>query len=66
MHETTLLTLDTNDELKLDAKDSLILNSFLTSPERTIEIASKAYVDSLSENNGSRRFISTMLNDQDI
>ena len=53
--ESSLLRLDPNETLDLDNQDSIILNSTLTSPKTTIEIPTKAYIDSLHEENERSR-----------
>ena len=63
--ESSLLSFDPNEKLKLDEQGCIILNSNLTSPRAIIEIPTKDYVDCLSENNRNRRDIPTVINDQD-
>ena len=53
--ESSLLKLDANEKLELDKQDSLILNSTLTDPMTIIEIPTKAYIDSLHEENERSR-----------
>ena len=53
--ESTLLRLDANEKLELDKQDSIILNSTLTDPMTIIEIPTKAYIDSLHEENERSR-----------
>ena len=53
--ETSLLRLDPDEKLDLDNQDSIILNSTLTSPKIIIEIPTKAYIDSLHEENERSR-----------
>ena len=53
--ESSLLRLDSNEILELDNQDSIILNSILTSPEKKIEISTKAFIDSLHEGNERSR-----------
>ena len=53
--ESTLLRLDANEKLELDKQDSIILNSTLTQPMTIIEIPTKAYIDSLHEENERSR-----------
>ena len=59
-----MLRLDLNEELTTDEQGSVIPYSNLTSPTTIIEIPTKTYVDSLSENNRIRRDLSTVFNDQ--
>ena len=49
--ESTLLRLDPDEKLDLDNQDSIILSSTLTDPMTIFEISTKAYVDSLHEEN---------------
>ena len=49
VYESSLLSIDPNEKLKLDEQDSIILNSFLTSPKTIIEKPTKTYVDHLHE-----------------
>ena len=53
--ESSLLRLDANEKLELDKQDSIILNSTLTDPMTIIEIPTKAYIDSLHEENKRSR-----------
>ena len=53
--ESSLLRLDSNEKLELDKQDSIILNSTLTDPVTIIEIPTKAYIDSLHEENERSR-----------
>ena len=53
--ESSLLRLDPDEKLDLDNQDSIILNSALTSPKKIIEIPTKAYIDSLHEENERSR-----------
>ena len=53
--ESSLLRLDANEKLELDKQDSIILNSTLTDPVTIIEIPTKAYIDSLHEENERSR-----------
>ena len=46
-----MLRSDPDEKLDLDNQDSIILNSALTSPKKIIEIPTKAYIDSLHEEN---------------
>ena len=49
--QTTLLRLHPDEKFDLDNQDSITLNSTLTDPITTIEIPTKAYIDSLHEEN---------------
>ena len=60
-----MLRLDSDEKLKLDEQDSIVLNSFLTIPKNIIELPSKSNVDSLHESNRTRRDLSSVFNDQD-
>ena len=54
MDESSFLRLDPDEKLKLDEQDSISLNSKLPS-SKTIEIPTKAYIDSIhQENEGNR------------
>ena len=53
--ESSLLRLDPNEKLDLDNQESIILNSTLKSPTTVIEIPTKAYLDSLHEENERSR-----------
>ena len=53
--ESSLLRLDPNEILDLDNQDSIILNSTLISPKKFIEIPTKAFIDSLHEENERSR-----------
>ena len=53
--ESSLLRLDPDEKLDLDNQDSIILNSTLTSPKTIIEIPTKAYIDSVHEENERSR-----------
>ena len=53
--ESSLLRLDPDETLDLDNQDSIILNSSLTEPKTLIEIPTKAYIDSLHEENERSR-----------
>ena len=64
--ESSLLSLNPDENLKLDGEDSVILTSTFTSPKSLIELPTKAHVESLSESSGSRRDMFTVFNDQDI
>ena len=50
-----MLRLDPDEKLDLDNQDSIILNSALTSPKKIIETPTKAYIDSLHEENERSR-----------
>ena len=43
--ESTLLRLNPNEKLNLDEQDPIILNSTLKSPNTTMEVPTKIYVD---------------------
>ena len=63
--QTSLLRLDANEKLDLDNQDSITLNSTLTDPMTIIEIPTKAYIDSLrEENEQSRRDLGIDFNDE--
>ena len=62
--ESSLLSLEPIEKLKLADQDSGILNSHLTSPKRIDEVSTKDYVDSLSESNRNGRDMPTMVKDQ--
>ena len=53
--QPSLLRLDPDGKINLVEQDSLILNSTLTSPKTIIEIPTKAYFDSLHEENERSR-----------
>ena len=53
--ESSLLRLDPAETLDLNNQDSIILNSSLTEPKTLIEIPTKAYIDSLHEENERSR-----------
>ena len=53
--EVSLLRLDPNEKLELNKQDSIILNSTLTDPMTIIEIPTKAYINSLHEENERSR-----------
>ena len=55
INESSLLRLDANEKLELDKQNSIILNSTLTDPMTIIEIPTKAYIDSLHEENERSR-----------
>ena len=63
--DESLLRLDPDEKLKLAEEDSIVLNSYLTSPKTVIELPTKSYVDSLHEINRNRRDLSSVFNDQD-
>ena len=50
-----MLRLDSNETLDLDNQDSILLISNLTEPKTVIEIPTKAYIDSLQEENERSR-----------
>ena len=64
--DESLLRLDPDEKIKLDEKDSIVLNSYLLLPKTIIEIPTKNYVDSLHESGRNRRELSSVFNDQDI
>ena len=53
------------EKLKLDEKNSPILNSILTSPKTILESPTKSYDDTLQESNRYRRDFLSAYNDQD-
>ena len=55
LDESSLLRLDSNEALDLNNQDSILLNSTKTSPVTIIEIPTKAYIDSLHEENERSR-----------
>ena len=56
-----------NAKLKLDEQGSMILNSTLTSPKTVIEITTKAYIDSLyDENERSRSDLGLSFYDEEV
>ena len=56
VNERSILRWDPNEKIKLIEQDSIVPKSTLTSPKTTIEIPTKAYFDSLlDENERSRR-----------
>ena len=65
VHESSLLRLDPDEQLKLDKQDSILLNSTLTSPKTIIEIPTISYVDSLHESSSNRWDLSSVYNKQD-
>ena len=60
-----MLRLDLDEKLKPDERDSISLNSSLTSPKTITELPTKSDVDSLHETNGKSRDLSSVFNDQD-
>ena len=60
-----MLRLDPNENLEFDEQDCIFLNSTLRKPKTIIEIPTKAYVASLSDNDRNRRHSSTVFNDQE-
>ena len=63
--ESSFIGKDPDEKWKLDEKDSIFLNSKLTSPKSILEIPTKSYVDSLHENSWKRRELSLVFDDQD-
>ena len=55
INESSLLRLDPNEKLDLDNQDSIILNSTLTDTVTVTEIPTKAFIDSLHEENERSR-----------
>ena len=55
IEESSLLRLDPDEKLNLDEQDSIILNSNLTAPMTIIGIPTKAFIDSLHEENERSR-----------
>ena len=55
INQSSLLRLDPDETLDLDNQDSITLNSTLTEPKTIIEIPTKAYIDSLHEENERSR-----------
>ena len=53
--QSSLLRLDPDETLDVDNHGSIILNSTLTEPKTIIEIPTKAYIDSLHEENERNR-----------
>ena len=53
--QSSVLRLDPDETLDLDNQDSIIVNSTLTEPKTIIEIPTKAYIDSLHEENERSR-----------
>ena len=64
--ESSLLKLDSDEKLKPDEQDFIVLNSALTSPKTIIELPTKSYVESLHESSRESRDLSSVINDQDI
>ena len=60
-----MLGLDPDNKLRLHEQGSMIFNSTLTSPKKTIELPTKSYVDSLHENSWNSRELSSVFNNQD-
>ena len=50
-----MLRLDPNEKLNLENQESIILNSTIKAPKMVIEIPTKAYIDSLHEENERSR-----------
>ena len=65
LEESSLLGLDQDEKVKLVVQDSILLNSTSKLRKTIIEKATKAYVDSSSENNRNIRDLSTVFNDKD-
>ena len=65
LDDLSLLRLDPDEQLKIDQRDSRILNSTLTSPKTIKELPTESYVDSLHEIYRKRRDLSSVFNDQD-
>ena len=65
VEELSLLRLDPDEQLKLDEKASIILNSTLTSTKTIMELPIKPYVDSLHESSINRPDLSSVFSDQD-
>ena len=55
INESSLLRLDPNETLDLNNQDSILFNSSKTSPITILEIPTKAYIDSLHEENERSR-----------
>ena len=55
LDESSLLRLNSNETLDLNNQDSILLNSTKTSPITIIELPTKAYIDSLHEENERSR-----------
>ena len=65
VHGPSLISIDHNEEMKLDKKNSVFFNCTLTSPKMIKELISKAFVDFIPENKRNRRELSTVFNNQD-
>ena len=65
VHESSLLRLLPEETMKLDERDSITLNSSLTSLKLIIQLPTKSYVDSLHESSRNRPDVSSVFNDQD-
>ena len=63
--DESLLRIDSDEKIKLDEQNSIVLNSSLTSPKTIIELPTKSSVDSLQESSRKRRDLSSVFNDQD-
>ena len=63
--EIFLSKLDTDEKLKLNEQDSIILNSNLTSLKFIKEIPTKPYVENLHKSIRIKRDLSSVINDQD-
>ena len=55
INESSLLRLDPNEKLDMNNQDSILLNSTKTLPVTIIELPTKAYIDSLHEENERSR-----------
>ena len=64
--ESSFIRLDSDEESKFDEHDSTILNFTLSSSKIINETPTKIYVALLSENDRTRRDISTLLRDQEM
>ena len=64
MGEPSLLGSSSKEKLKLNEQISIFPNSILTSPKTTLEIPTKNYVYSLSENKRKKCDLSLVCNDQ--
>ena len=63
--ESSLLRLDPDEKIDLDNEDSIFLKSSLSSPKTAIEIPTKAFIDSLhEENERSRRGLGIDFSDE--
>ena len=65
LDESSLSRLGAKEKVKFDEKDSMIFKPSLTSPETILEVPTKTYAVSLSENDKNRQDISTVFKDQD-